>query len=172
VPPAFAVWITGRPAAGKSTLAAALRRELRDRGADPVVLESDVLRRVLTPQPRYTEAERDAFYGALAGIGRLLVDQGHPVIFDATAHRRAYREAARREIANFLEVHVDVPLMVCRARDPKGIYRDARNVPGVDVPYEPPERPDVVVGLEEPAPAARRIADLLGRMGWLSARGD
>jgi hypothetical protein len=70
-----------------------------------------------------------------------LVEHGVPVIFDATANRRSYRE-------RFLEVYVDCPLEVCIARDPKGIYRNARqgaagNVPGLQTAYEPPEDPDV-----------------------------
>lgn len=168
------MWLTGLPASGKSTLAAALRRKLEARGVRAAVLESDALRRVLTPEPTYSEAERDVFYGAMAFIGRLLTEHGVPVIFDATAHRRRYRERARREIPRFLEVHVDCPLGVCASRDPKGIYRRARegsatDVPGLQAPYEPPERPDVVARGDREAPedAARRIVVALEERGWL-----
>ena len=68
---------------------------------------------------------RDTFYRQMAYVGSLLVEHGVPVIFDATANRRAYRERARRQIGRFIEVYVDVPLETCMARDPKGIYRSA-----------------------------------------------
>lgn len=170
----FAVWLTGLPASGKSTIAGNLQRELAARGVNVAVLESDVLRKVLTPDPGYGDPERDAFYGAMAYIGRLLAAHGVSVIFDATANRRAYRDKARKEISRFLEVHVECPLPVCEARDPKGIYRRARegkapNVPGVHAAYEPPLRPDVVIrgDIEDPAEAARRIVDVLVEKDYL-----
>ena len=142
----FAVWITGLPASGKSTVAAALRKELASRGVNAAVLESDELRKVLTPTPRYDDAERDFFYRALAWLGLLLTRHGVSVIIDATANRRAYRDRARREIRRFLEVFVDSPLSVCIARDPKGIYRGGSEgrltgVPGLTAEYEPPRSP-------------------------------
>lgn len=169
----FAVWITGLPSSGKSTVAAALREELDSLGANVAVLESDALRKVFTPSPRYDEAEREAFYGSLSHVGKILTDHGVSVIFDATAHRRAYRDRARREIARFLEVFVDCPLSVCIDRDPKGIYRRARKgeiteVPGLSVEYEPPRAPDVVVrgDADEPGDAARLIVRKLREKGF------
>jgi adenylylsulfate kinase len=167
----FAVWITGLPASGKSTVAAALAAELGARGVDLEVLESDALRRIFTPHPRYDEAERDAFYGQAAYVGALLARHGAAVIFDATANRRAYRDRARQQIPRFLEVYVDTPLEVCMSRDPKGIYRDATAVPGLQVPYEPPLEPDLVIrGDQEPAGnAARRIVAMLVERGLLAS---
>lgn len=168
----FAVWITGLPASGKSTIASALKRELSSLGVNVAVLESDALRKVLTPSPRYDDEERDIFYGALSHIGRLLTDHGVSVIFDATANRRAYRDRARRDIARFLEVFVDCPLAVCIGRDPKGIYRRGKEgsttgVPGLQAEYEPPLTPEVVVrgDAEEPARAAHRIVNKLIETG-------
>lgn len=171
----FAVWITGLPASGKSTVAAALAEELSTRGIRVAVLESDALRRFFTPHPRYSEEERDIFYGAMAHVGRILTEHGVPVIFDATANRRVYRDRARQQIPRFVEVHVDCPLDVCLARDPKGIYRKAREgeattVPGMQSEYEPPEKADVVVhgDREGPQVAARRIVATLVEKGYVS----
>jgi adenylylsulfate kinase len=168
---AFAVWVTGLPASGKSTLVAALKSHLADRGVDVAVLESDVLRQVFTPQPHYDEQERDMFYRQMTYVGTLLLEHSVPVVFDATASKRSYRDHAREQIARFLEVFVDSPLEVCVARDPKGIYRKGRegasqNVPGLQANYEPPETPDVLVygNQETPDSAAERvIAKLIER---------
>lgn len=173
--PGFAVWITGLPASGKSTLAAALARELSARGVEVALLESDALRRIFTPHPSYSEEERDLFYGAMAHVGRLLTEHGVPVIFDATANRRTYRDRARQQIPRFVEVYVNCPLDVCMARDPKGIYRKAQEeaaatVPGVQAAYEPPENPEVVVRGDREAPevAARRVVVKLVEKGYLA----
>ncbi len=178
--PAFAVWLTGLPGSGKSTITRALTRELSTRGIDVAVLESDVLRQVLTPRATYSEEERDTFYRATAHIGALLVNHGVPVIFDATGNRRAYRAHARNAIDRFVEVHVECPLDVCMARDPKGIYRQAQSgaattVPGVQASYEPPTHPDLVVSSDRvrPESAASAIVRMLEDKGHVvGRRGD
>ena len=171
---AFAIWVTGLPASGKSTLVTVLKAELENRGIDVAVLESDVLRQILTVRPQYDEQERETFYRQMVYIGALLTQHGVPVIFDATANRRRYREQARQQISNFMEVYVECPLEVCMARDPKEIYRKAREgaadtVPGLQSVYEPPERPDLIVdgSREIPETAARRVLTRLAEKGYL-----
>jgi adenylylsulfate kinase len=170
----FAVWITGLPACGKSTVATALARQLQERGIRAAVLESDALRKLFSAQPSYDEQDREYFYGSLAFIGRVLTEHGVPVIFDATANRRSYRERARQQIPLFLEVFADCPLETCIQRDPKGIYKSAReghaaHVPGMQAAYEPPEKPDVVIhsDREDPEDAARRVIDVLERRSFV-----
>lgn len=172
----FALWLTGLSGSGKSTIARTLLAELHALGVDAAVLESDVMRTQLTPFPRYDEREREFFYAAFARIGALVVEQGVPVIFDATANRRAYRDAARRQITQFVEVFVDTPLATCAARDPKGLYRAAREgrastLPGVQADYEPPLAPELVVRGDggSPEAAVRAVVALLERRGWLTA---
>ena len=118
--PAFAVWLTGLPASGKSTVARALAAELGGKGIRAAVLESDAVRREIAPNAGYGEAERDAFYATLAFLARVLVLHGVPVIVDATANRRAYRDRARAAIPRFLEAHVRCPLAVCRGAGSEG----------------------------------------------------
>ena len=173
--PAFGVWITGLPASGKSTVAIELAKQLRDLGIKVTVLESDALRKVFSTQPRYDEQDREYFYGSLAFIGRVLSEHGISVIFDATANRQSYRDRARQQIPRFIEVFVDSPLEICMQRDPKGIYRRARtgeasHVPGLQAPYEPPARPDIVIDghRDHPADAARRIIATLVAKGFVN----
>ncbi|HET7058991.1 MAG TPA: adenylyl-sulfate kinase [Nitrospiraceae bacterium] len=164
----FAIWITGLPASGKSTITAALRLRLEATGLRVEVLESDAVRHILTPSPSYSHEERDLFYRALAFVGSRLVVHGVTVIFDATAGKQAYREFARRLIARFIEVAVECPLEVCMARDQKGTYRkglagESKTVPGLQVPYEAPLTPDLRIESEHisPTAAADRILAVL-----------
>ena len=128
------------------------------------------MRTQLTPFPRYDDADRDAFYGLLKDLGGLIVAKGKPVLFDATANRRAYRDAAREGIARFAEVYVDTPLEVCAARDTKGLYRKGGALPGLGAPYEPPQAPELTVRGDRGTPrqAAQAIMGMLGRKGWLT----
>ena len=170
----FAVWLTGLSGSGKSAVARELVARLHARGVDAAVLESDVMRTQLTPFSRYDAAEREFFYGALAHLGAHLVGQGRPVVFDATANLRAYRDAARAAIARFAEAYVDTPLEVCAARDMKGLYRAAREgrsatLPGAQAAYEPPLAPELVVHGDRgtPADAAALIVAWLAERRWL-----
>ena len=153
----WAVWITGLPGSGKSVIAAAAAEMLEAWDCHVVVLELDQIRRVLTPHPTYSDAERDAVYRSLVHIGAGLVDAGIAVLFDATAHRRAWRELAGSTIKEFAEVQLVCPLAVCREREASRVrsnappHIDARagqpgaRVPGVDVGYEPARAPDLTL---------------------------
>jgi adenylylsulfate kinase len=176
---AFGVWITGLPASGKSTVAAALAQELAGIGIPFVILESDAMQKLFPTPPTYDERDLEYFYGSLAFIGQVLTEHGISVIFDATANGRCYRDRARQQISRFVEVFVDCPLTVCIERDPKGIYRLARegkssHVPGLQVEYEAPEKPELVIrgDHDPPEEAARRIVDLLVCKGFVEARGS
>jgi len=151
--PGFALWLTGLPASGKTTLARALVDALKTVDVHVQLLDSDEVRTALTPEPTYSRAERDQFYRSLAYMGHLLTRNGVNVIIAATAHRQQYRAAARDSIKAFYEVYLQCPLAVCRERDPKGIYARAEageitRVPGIQVPYEAPVAPELVLDCE------------------------
>jgi len=170
----WAIWITGLPSSGKSTIARMLSDRLRRIGINTQILESDELRRILTPNPKYTEEERDNFYRAITYIGWLLVRNGVNVIFDATANKRRYRDEARRMIGRFMEVYLECPLDVCIARDRKGLYRMAlegsiETLPGVQVPYEEPLNPDLKLNtaVNDPESCVESIIEAMRSRGFI-----
>ncbi len=170
----WAVWITGPPASGKTTVAREVLRRLAKAGSRAVWLESDALRRILTPRADYSPAGRDRFYGVLADLAALLCHQGFDVLVDATAPRRKHRRRLRERVPDFLEVLVDAPARVREARDPKGLYRRARagrapNLPGATSAYEAPEEPDLVLsGTADPEKNAGRVVRLLRKRNLLA----
>ncbi len=180
----WAIWITGLPGSGKSVLARAAAAELRASGEAVAVLELDEIRKVVTPSPTYSDVEREIVYRALVYMAAAVTESGTPVIIDATAHRREWRELARRLIPRFAEVQLVCPLDVCQARErqrthgnsPPEIYaragRAGARVPGVDVSYEPSPDAELTIDtqLEMPAGAARRIVALARRLGESAGR--
>jgi len=153
----WAIWIAGPPGSGKTTLARGVATALDARGLRVKVLELDEIRRVVTPEPSYSDTERDVIYRALAYMAKLLTEAGVPVIIDATAHRRAWRDLARELMPAFAEVQLRCPREVCVQREqgrcrgpaPAGIYARAgapgATVPGVDVPYEATDTPELAL---------------------------
>jgi adenylylsulfate kinase len=139
------------------------------------MLELDEIRRVLTPQPKYTEEERTVVYAALAYMAKLLTDEGVNVIVDATGNLHKYRDTAYLLIKDFGEVYVECPLDICMAREsarkaefaPTGIYRKGKTgksstVPGLNVPYEPPLKPIVTINCQTlPEEAGKQAADAI-----------
>jgi len=177
----FAIWLTGLPGSGKSTIAKELVKKLR--GKEVQVLRMDEFRKFLTPNPKYNEQEREVAYRAMVLIGYYLVQNGVNVIFDATAHRRAYRNFAAGLIKNFYEIHIKCDLKTAMKREAgrkqnlvaKNIYKKALqrlegkkvkligHVIGIDVPYEKPLKPALVIDSNKIAPkeAAKKIARLV-----------
>jgi adenylylsulfate kinase len=171
------LWITGRPASGKSTLARALVEELVARGRRATVVDSDEVRAVITPEARYTPEERALFYRALAYVAARLAGEGIVAVVAATAHEAAYRRWAREISPGWFLVYARCPPAVCEARDPKGLYRRARadvgtTLPGVGVPYEEPEDADWVVDTDAVVTGEQVRAVVEAFLARLSAEGN
>ncbi|MGB9675817.1 MAG: DUF123 domain-containing protein [Candidatus Bathyarchaeales archaeon] len=155
----WCVWVTGLPGSGKSVVSKALVALLKKRGIHAQLLSSDALRKVMTPNPKYTLEERDAVYATLVYIARLLTENGVNVVIDATGNLRRYREDARAQIPKFIEAYLECPLEICMEREskrvnthlaPRKIYAkalegEAPTVPGMGQPYEEPLNPEVKV---------------------------
>jgi bifunctional enzyme CysN/CysC len=144
------LWLTGLPAAGKSTIANALEKRLFAAGHHTSMLDGDDIRLGLNKDLGFSEADRIENIRRVSEVARLLVDAGLIVIVSFISPYRAQRDRARSlfEPGEFLEIFVDTPLRECERRDPKGLYAKARrgelkNFTGIDSPYEPPVSPEV-----------------------------
>ena len=164
------LWITGLPAAGKSTVADRIEQKLHAAGLHTYLLDGDNVRHGLNRDLGFTEQDRVESVRRVAEIAKLMVDAGLVVIVSMISPFRSERRMARDLVSEgeFVEVFVDTPLAVCESRDPKGLYRRARageliNFTGIDSPYEPPEAAEIVLkGAEEhPDTLADRVVDYL-----------
>ncbi len=152
----YVVWITGLPGSGKSSLADEMKKIL----GNLVVLRMDDLRKIATPEPSYSEGEREILYRSLVFFAKALSDLGHNVVIDATGHRRKWRDLARELIPVYYEIYLRCPPDVCAARErkrsdtrgaPRDVYKKGAEgwpVPGVAVPYEEPINPELMIDME------------------------
>ncbi len=170
-------WLTGLSGSGKSTLAHALERSLLAEGRLVYVLDGDNLRHGLCSDLGFSSQDRTENIRRAGEVAALLADTGAIVLCSFISPYRADRERVRKTAGDgrFLEIHVAASVAVCEQRDPKGLYKKARQglIPeftGIDAPYEEPLQPDLRVdtsglGIEE---AAQTIRSTLAQRGFLA----
>jgi bifunctional enzyme CysN/CysC len=146
------VWLTGLSGSGKSTIANALEKRLFAQGAHAYVLDGDNLRLGLNMDLGFTPEDRAENVRRVSEVAKLMVDSGLIVISALVSPFEVDRQRAKSifEDGEFLEIFIDTPVEVCRARDPKGLYKKSAageipNFTGVGQDYERPSHPDLVI---------------------------
>jgi adenylylsulfate kinase len=148
---ARAVWLTGLPSAGKTTVARALVARLRSEGRSAELLDGDELRAQLGRELGFSRADREENVRRIGVVADLLSRNGVIAACSVISPYRSIRDELRAGLGErFLEVWVSTPVDVCAQRDAKGLYARHRagqltGLTGVDDPYEAPLRPDVVL---------------------------
>jgi len=185
------VWFTGLSACGKSTVANLLDHKLHAMGAQSFVLDGDNVRHGLNASPAmlkeihgeefakrfglgFSAQDREENIRRIGAVAKLFSDAGLMAITAFISPYRVDRDRVRATLANgdFIEIFVNAPLEVCEARDPKGLYKKARagqltGFTGIDDPYEPPVKPELVLDASEKS--AETLADEV--LAYLKATG-
>jgi adenylylsulfate kinase len=185
------VWFTGLSACGKSTVANLVDHKLHSIGARSFVLDGDNIRHGLNAAPGmlreqhgeefakrfglgFSAQDREENIRRIGAVAKLFSDAGIIAITAFISPYRADRDRARASLAagDFVEIFVDAPLAVCEARDPKGLYKKARagelrGFTGIDDPYEPPLKADLILDAAAKSPEA--LAEEV--IGYLMAQG-
>jgi len=170
---ALCVWLTGLPAAGKTTLARSVDRALHRGGVHSYVLDGDELRGGLNAGLGFSPTDRSENLRRAGHAARILVDAGVVALCAFVSPAAADRDRVRALFSpgRFIEVWVRCPVEVCRARDPKGLYGKAArgelsDLTGVGAPYEAPTAAELIVdtGSTGTAEASAALA------GYLLAR--
>ncbi|CAN6863239.1 unnamed protein product [Brassica oleracea] len=148
----FVIWITGLSGSGKSSLACALSRALYNLGKLSYILDGDNVRHGLNSDLSFKAEDRAENVRRVGEVAKLFADAGIICIASLISPYRKERAACRALLpeGDFIEVFMDVPLHVCEARDPKGLYKRARageieGFTGIDDPYEPPLNCEIVI---------------------------
>jgi adenylylsulfate kinase len=172
----FTIWFTGLSASGKSTLAVALEAALYERGCHTYILDGDNVRHGLNKNLGFSPEDRKENIRRIGEVANLFTDSG---IINLTAFISPYREDRRTardllEEGSFIEVFVDCSLEVCESRDPKGVYKKARqgiikDFTGISAPYEEPENAEITVKTDELAieECVERIISYLLEKGYI-----
>ena len=150
------IWLTGLSASGKSTIANYLDSFLYQNDFRSYVLDGDNIRMGLNKDLGFSDADRTENIRRIAEVAKLFSDAGVITITAFISPFIADRQQAREVIGteNFIEVFVDAALDVCEQRDPKGLYKKARNgeikmFTGIDSVYERPQKPDLILNTDQ-----------------------
>lgn len=143
-------WLTGLSASGKTTLAMAAERRLFDKGYQVYVLDGDNIRRGLNNDLGFSDHDRQENIRRIGEVAALMADAGMIVITAFISPFENDRIRARHAADMFHEIYLNADLKTCESRDPKGLYKKARqgdisDFTGIDSPYEPPQNPDLVI---------------------------
>mgnify|MGYP000144454013 CR=1 FL=1 len=163
-------WLTGLAGAGKTTLGHLLFEEIRTRRPQSVFLDGDVLRKVFDIEGGTKPAERLQLAMRYARLCRDLTAQDIDVVCCTISLFPEVWNWNRENIPSYREIYVRVPMDVLKQRDKKGLYSSAesgevQNVVGVDLPFNEPVNPDLIVdndGTSDPATVVSGIVSALG----------
>ncbi len=146
------IWLTGLSGSGKSTIANTLAKRLHALGMHAYVLDGDNLRMGLNVDLGFTPEDRAENVRRVSEVAKLMVDAGLIVITALVSPFEADRQRARSifDDGDFIEVFVDTPVDVCISRDPKGLYKKAKdgqipNFTGIGQDYEKPSKPELIL---------------------------
>jgi adenylyl-sulfate kinase len=150
----FIVWLTGMRRAGKSTLAQAIASRFAGAGRRVELLDENGDAAVLLGGLGPSKEDHAKAVARLGFAAKAIMRNGGIAVCAALSPYRDARDQLRKESRRFVEVFVDCSMEKLQQRDPEGIYRRAlagelKEVPGVDVPYEPPGHADVVVHTDQ-----------------------
>ncbi|KAI1203512.1 putative sulfate adenylyltransferase [Nemania serpens] len=154
----FTVFLTGYQNSGKDQIARALQVTLNQQGGRSVsMLLGETVRSELSSELGFSREDRSKNIARIAFVSAELTRSGAAVIASPIAPFAVDRDAAKESVekyGDFYLVHVATPLEYCEKTDKRGIYAKARKgeikgFTGVDDPYEPPSKPDLVVDCEK-----------------------
>lgn len=150
------LWFTGLSGSGKSTIASAVEKKLFDMNHHTYLLDGDNVRYGLNKDLGFSDDDRVENIRRIGEMAKLFVDAGLIVLTAFISPFRADRAIVRQLVAEyeFIEVYMDAPLSVCEQRDPKGLYKKARqgdikNFTGIDSDYEIPEFAELKINTAE-----------------------
>ncbi|EAK6934398.1 adenylyl-sulfate kinase [Campylobacter coli] len=150
------LWFTGLSGSGKSTLANAVEKKLFEQGFHTYLLDGDNVRHGLNGDLGFDEASRVENIRRIGELCKLFMDAGMIVLCAFISPFEKDRKLVKDllEEDEYIEIFVDTSLEVCEKRDPKGLYKKARqgeikNFTGVDSPYERPKNPHIYITKED-----------------------
>ena len=175
----FVLWLTGLSAAGKSTIAGLVARDLDARGVLVDRLDGDVVRTHLTKGLGFSKEDRDTNIERIGWVASRLARAGAGVVVSVISPYEQARQRARalvEEQGTFIEVHVATSLAECERRDPKGLYAKAHageisDFTGVSDPYEIPSDPEIHLNTEGRTPE-ECVAIVVGKLEELGLIGE
>lgn len=146
------IWLTGLSASGKSTIACALEQTLLKKGINSYRLDGDNVRFGLNKDLGFSEQDRNENIRRISEVAKLFNDSCCVTLTSFISPYKQDRQLARelheKDGLPFIEVYVDVPVDVAEKRDPKGLYKKAREgiikeFTGISAPYEAPEKAEI-----------------------------
>ena len=141
-------FFTGLAGAGKSTLGGLFYEKLKQRKPDAVLIDGHVTREnaVASGAPRdYSNSARLAGAWGMFANCKALTEQGKDVVCCSMSLFDEIRNWNRANIENYKEIYIRTDMNVLRQRREKLYSGEERQVVGMDLPWDEPTAPDVII---------------------------
>ena len=144
------IWIIGLSSAGKSTLAKLLVEKLRDNDYPCMLIDGDEVRAIFNDRLGYDPDSRRKQTQRILALTQWVSGHGILPIVAIIHPFEDDRQRCRKSLDKYVEIYLDCALSECMKRDKKNVYAQAlegraENVVGVDIPYDKPEHPNLVL---------------------------
>ena len=143
------IWILGLSGAGKSFLSSKLKEELKEDFGEFIVLDGDVIRKVFDNDLGFTIEERNINASRISKLTHFLSKNKINVIVPVLSLFPYWLEWNRKNINEYYEIFIDVPISILKERNNKSIYfkegKENKNVVGVDIEYKYPKSFDLKI---------------------------
>lgn len=138
-------FFTGLSGAGKTTIGGLFHQRLKATKPNVVLLDGDEIRVAFGEDVGYTNDERLRWAGRIFRVCKLLSAQGIDVVVCSIAMYENVRRWNRENIPNYKEIYIKVSKNTLMQRNQKGLYTAGKNVVGIDLPFDEPQNPDIVL---------------------------
>ena len=158
-------FFTGLSGAGKTTIGGAFHRRRKAENNATVLLDGDSIRPVYLDSIGYSDADRLLGAKRTFRVGKMLTDQNIDVVVCSICMYTEVRDWNREHIENYREIYIKVSKETLYRRDQKGLYSSGTQVVGIDLPFDEPKTPDIIIendGDENPAAIVDRLEEALG----------
>ncbi len=144
------IWITGLSGAGKTTIGSEVYEIIKKKYLNIVFMDGDIIREILGNDLGHDIEDRKKNAIRISKMCEFLTNQNINVVCSTMSLFKEIHDLNRRNIKKYYEIFIDVSIEELIKRDSKGLYSKAlkgeiNNVMGVDLPYDKPENPFMII---------------------------
>jgi len=136
------IWIIGLSGAGKTTLAKIIYNKLKKK---ILHIDGDTIRQMYEDKLGYTLKDRLINAGRISRLIKILSEQNTNIVVSVLSNFPQWLHWNRKNITKYFEVYIKTDLDVLKKRKPNLYYNRKKNIVGIDIKFNEPKKPDIII---------------------------